>query len=92
MKENCTNRNCVAFGFSLNIDGIVLLQKVPKHSPTFGEISDYLLMKMLLTTQKLVFFVTDRYLEAVVRRCSVKKCSHKFRRIHRKTPVPETLY
>ena len=37
-------------------DGMVLLQNVPKHCPTFGEISDYLLMKMLLTTQKLVFF------------------------------------
>ena len=34
------------------------------------------------------YFDTD----AVVRRCSVKKrCSLKFHKIHRKTPVPETL-
>ena len=29
--------------------------------------------------------------EAVSRRCTVKKkCSYKFRKIHRKTPVPES--
>ena len=30
-----------------------------------------------------------QHLEAVVRRCSVEKCSKKFGRIHRKTPMPE---
>ena len=30
--------------------------------------------------------------EVVVRRCSVKKCSYKFRKIHRKTPVPDSHF
>ena len=30
--------------------------------------------------------------EAVVQRCSVKRCSWKFYKIHRKTPVPESLF
>ena len=45
-------------------DGMALLQKVPKHCVTFGEISDYLLMKVLSTTPKIVFFVIDRYAES----------------------------
>ena len=28
--------------------------------------------------------------ETVVQRCSIKKCSQKFRKIHSKTPVPES--
>ena len=31
------------------------------------------------------------FLGAVVRRCSIKKSSEKFREIHRKTPVPESF-
>ena len=37
----------------------------------------------------------DSYLsftEAVTRSCSVKKCSLKFRKIHRKAPVPDSLF
>ena len=45
-------------------DGMALLRKVLKYCSAFGEISDYLLMKVLSTTQKIVFFVTDRYLES----------------------------
>ena len=30
--------------------------------------------------------------EAVVRRCSVKKLFYTFRKIHRKTPLPESLF
>ena len=30
--------------------------------------------------------------EPVTQRCFVKKCSKKFRKIHRKTPVPESLF
>ena len=30
--------------------------------------------------------------EAVAQRCSVKRCSQKFRKIHRKTPVPKRLW
>ena len=29
-------------------------------------------------------------IEAIVQRCSVKRCSYKFRKIHRKTPVPQS--
>ena len=36
-------------------DGVVLVQNIPKHCSTFGEISDYLLMKMLSATQKMCF-------------------------------------
>ena len=43
---------------------MILLQKFPKHCSTSGEISDYILMKILSTMQKIVFFVTDRYLES----------------------------
>ena len=31
-------------------------------------------------------------LEAVTQRCSIKRCSLKFRKIHRKTPVPESHF
>ena len=31
-------------------------------------------------------------IEAVVQTCSVKRCSEKFHKIHRKTPVPESLF
>ena len=48
---------------ALIFDGMVLLHKVPKHCSTFGEISDFLLFKLLSSTSKIVFFVTDRYLE-----------------------------
>ena len=43
--------------------GMVLLQRLPKHLSTFGEISDYLLHKLLSSTHKVVFFFTDRYVE-----------------------------
>ena len=32
------------------------------------------------------------FLEAVIQRCSVKRCSQKFRKIQRKTTVPECLF
>ena len=38
--------------------GMVILQKVLKHCSTFGEISDYLLIKILSTTQKIVFLLS----------------------------------
>ena len=47
-------------------DGMVLLQKVSKHCYTFGEITDYFLMKMLSTTQKIVF-VTEKNLESLTK-------------------------
>ena len=33
-----------------------------------------------------------RQSEAVVQRCSVKQCSWSFLKIHRKAPVPESLF
>ena len=32
------------------------------------------------------------YSEAVVRRCSLKRCSKRFRKIHKKTPVPVPFF
>ena len=62
-------------------DGMVLLQKVPKHYSIFVEISDYLLMKILSATLKIVFFVTDRYLES-----STKALERKERSVSGKIP------
>ena len=57
--ENELPLDCISI-----FDGMVLLQKVPKHCSTFGEISDYFLMKILSATREIVFFVIDRYLES----------------------------
>ena len=40
------------------------------------------------------FFTVAPFLciEAVIQKCSVKSCAWKFRKIHRKTPVPESLF
>ena len=51
--ENCPQK----------LDGMVLLQKLPKILKTFGDISDYLLMKLLDGSTRVAFFVTDYYLE-----------------------------
>ena len=32
------------------------------------------------------------YTEAVIQSCSVKKCSWKFHKIHRETPMPEPFF
>ena len=42
-----------------------------------------------LQTSQIESFVTDN---AVVWRCSIEKVFEKFRKIHRKTPVPESLF
>ena len=44
-------------------DGMVLLQKLPKMLKTFGDISDYILKKVLRDPARAAFFVTDYYLE-----------------------------
>ena len=44
-------------------DGMVLLQKLPKMLKTFGDISDYILKKVLRGPARAAFFVTDYYLE-----------------------------
>ena len=44
-------------------DGMVLLQKLPKILKTFGDISDYILRKLLHGSTRVAFFVTDYYLE-----------------------------
>lgn len=43
-------------------DGMVLLQKIPPNLKTFGEISDYLLKKILSGSANTAYFVTDHYL------------------------------
>ena len=43
-------------------DGMVLLQKIPPNLKTFGEISDYLLRKILSGSANTAYFVTDHYL------------------------------
>ena len=44
-------------------DGMVLVQKLPKILKTFGDISDYILKKLLHESTRATFFVTDNYLE-----------------------------
>ena len=44
-------------------DGMVLLQKLPKILKTFGDISDYILKKLIHGSTRVAFFVTDYYLE-----------------------------
>ena len=48
-------------------DGMVLLQKLPPTLATFGDISDYLLKKILNGGSRIAFFVTDFYLENSVK-------------------------
>ena len=54
--------NCPKF-----FDGMVLLQKLPPTLRTFGELSDYLLKKILHSCSPVNFFVTDFYLEDSVK-------------------------
>ena len=42
--------------------GMVLLQMLPVTLVTFGDISDYLIKKVMMELSKVVFFVTDNYL------------------------------
>ena len=44
-------------------DGMVLLQKLPPNLGSFGEVSDYLLNKVIGGTASTNFFVTDYYLD-----------------------------
>ena len=44
-------------------DGMVLFQKLPPTLATFGEISEYLLKKLLSSSGRITFFVTDFYLQ-----------------------------
>ena len=57
--------SCVALpeNCSQIFDGMVLLQKLPKILKTFGDISDYILRKLLCGSTQVAFFVTDSYLE-----------------------------
>jgi len=48
-------------------DGMVLLQKLPPTLATFGNLSDYLLKKILSGGSRVAFFVTDFYLENSVK-------------------------
>ena len=43
-------------------DGMVLLRKLPASLSTFGDVSDYLLSKILKGPCRVAFFVTDFYL------------------------------
>ena len=44
-------------------DGMVLFQKLPPDLVTFGDISDYILNKIMQGGSRICFFVTDYYLE-----------------------------
>ena len=44
-------------------DGMVLLQKLPPNLETFGNVSDYLLTKVLKGSARIVYFVTDPYFQ-----------------------------
>ena len=54
--------NCPAI-----FNGMVLLQKIPSNLKTFGEISDYLLRKILSGSANSAYFVTDHYLPHSIR-------------------------
>ena len=48
-------------------DGMVLLQKLPPMLQTFGDVSDYLVRKILQGSARIAFFVTDYYLDNSVK-------------------------
>ena len=48
-------------------DGMVLLQKLAPNQTTFGEVSDYLLAKIVSGTSRISFFTTDYYLNQSVK-------------------------
>ena len=54
---------------------MVLWQKISQHCSTFGEISDYLLMEILSIKQKIVFFVTSKYLKSLTKTLERKERS-----------------
>ena len=59
----------------------------------FREVVVTIIFLSKLTGNLVVVFSAILVSEAVVRMCSAKKrCSWKFRKIHRKTPVPKTLF
>ena len=46
---------------------MVLLQKLSKILKTFGDISDYILKKLLHGSTRVAFFLTDYYLEDFIK-------------------------
>ena len=58
------------------------------------QISKNVLLECLppILTQCSISILPENYREAFAQRCSVKKCSSKFRKIQRKTPVPDSLF
>ena len=53
-------------------DGMVLLQKLPTQLAIFGNVSDYLLNKVAVSTHRISFFDTDQYDQLSIRRDTVK--------------------
>ena len=49
-------------------------------------------LNFVLQKEILFHVCLKRFKEAVAKTCSVKRCSYKSRKIHRKTPVPESLF
>ena len=51
-------------------------------------------LKLFLENKDIFMSIVKKklFLEAIVPRCSVKGCPQKFRKIHRKTPVPEVSF
>ena len=45
------------------VDGMVLLQKTPSTLQTFGDLSDYLLQKLIAGQSRVAYFVTDQYFQ-----------------------------
>ena len=62
-------------------------------SPTLTYISEFSFFKNeLLLLKQMILFVEKYSSEAFSQRRSVKAYSKKFRKIHRKMPLPETLF
>ena len=61
--------SCVAIpkNYPQIFDGMVLLQKLSKILKTFGDISDYILKKLLHGSTRVAFFLTDYYLEDFIK-------------------------
>ena len=57
-----------------------------------GDIQGIKVQKLEYPIQTFRFFRICKSSEAVTRRCSANQSSEKFRKIYRKTPVPESLY
>ena len=63
LKKSIPAIGYIPFNSAKIYDGMVLFQKLPHDLVTFGDISDYILNKIMQGSCRICFFVTDYYLE-----------------------------